>query len=124
MLRRRLVVGANVRKRTDRRDRGTHDARTMKFPPTTEATCPLCLTQMDRVHRHFADRCLSLFVPVARYRCAAAGCSWEGLFAPSLSRTQTRTSTRGPQAESYRPRSVLEPSRGAPRPNTERRAAR
>lgn len=79
---------------------------------------------MDRVHRHFTDRCLSLFVPVARYRCAQAGCGWEGLFAPSLARTRTRTSERGHDSGSYRPRMVLEPSLAAPHPNTAHRAAR
>ena len=69
---------------------------------------------MHRVHRHFTDRCLNLFVPVARYRCAQAACGWEGLFAPSLTSTLTPAPTRSHSADSYLPRRVLDASRAAP----------
>jgi len=31
-----------------------------------------------RIHRRPIDRLIGLFRPIARYRCASAGCGWEG----------------------------------------------
>jgi hypothetical protein len=41
-------------------------------------SCPCCHGPVYRVPRRFVDRCLSLFMPVHRYRCGEMGCSWEG----------------------------------------------
>lgn len=40
--------------------------------------CPSCGAPVQRVHRHVADRALSVFRTVHRYRCVAASCGWEG----------------------------------------------
>jgi len=40
--------------------------------------CPRCGSPLIRVRRHFADRLLSLFRPVRRYRCHKPACLWEG----------------------------------------------
>jgi len=39
--------------------------------------CPICGSQLDRVHCHTADRFIGLFVPVRRYRCHNSTCGWE-----------------------------------------------
>jgi hypothetical protein len=41
--------------------------------------CPCCGVQATRVERRWADLLLSLAVPVRRYRCTVARCSWQGL---------------------------------------------
>lgn len=43
-----------------------------------EHTCPRCHGMVYRVHRRFLDRCLSVALPVHRYRCGEMGCDWEG----------------------------------------------
>jgi len=63
--------------------------------PTGRA-CPRCHRRTDRIARRWFDRCLGLFMPVLRYRCASAGCGWEGL----LLRHRRRRMT----AAAYRPR--------------------
>lgn len=40
--------------------------------------CPRCNGSLMRVRRHFADRMVSLFSPVRRYRCDSFACRWEG----------------------------------------------
>lgn len=47
--------------------------------PPRARVCPRCGRAIGRVPRHFADRLLSLFVPVLRYRCEAPMYGWEGL---------------------------------------------
>jgi hypothetical protein len=64
-----------------------------------------------RVRRSFADRCLSLLVPLVRYRCAAVYCGWEG-----LGRRGEVDSSRLHRAGGYLPNQVLEPSRSAAPP--------
>jgi len=41
--------------------------------------CPLCAGELERVHRHLADRMLGAFRAVHRYRCVSASCTWEGI---------------------------------------------
>ncbi len=41
--------------------------------------CPRCKGLVYRIHRRFADRVLSMFVLVHRYRCSSWACGWEGL---------------------------------------------
>jgi hypothetical protein len=41
--------------------------------------CPQCNGEIHRVHRHAADRLISLYVPVQRFRCANDQCRWHGL---------------------------------------------
>jgi ribosomal protein L32 len=41
--------------------------------------CPRCGGELHRIHRHTADRLLSLYVPVRRYQCKNDGCRWQGL---------------------------------------------
>ena len=40
--------------------------------------CPSCGAPVLRVHRHAADRALSLLRTVHRYRCTSTACGWEG----------------------------------------------
>ncbi len=48
--------------------------------PAHERVCPHCNGPVDRVHRRFVDRLISLVKPVHRYRCRSKGwgCDWEG----------------------------------------------
>lgn len=41
--------------------------------------CPRCGGKLHRVHRRFFDRLVSVYVPVARYRCQDHNCRWNGL---------------------------------------------
>lgn len=63
---------------------------------------------MQRIQRTFADRCVSLLVPLARYRCSAFLCGWEGLVRRGAPGTES-----GLRRGSYLPSQVLEPSRRA-----------
>jgi hypothetical protein len=47
------------------------------YPPN-KPVCPRCKRSVYRVHRHFLDHMVNLFVPVWRFRCSAADCDWEG----------------------------------------------
>jgi hypothetical protein len=49
------------------------------MPRFTALRCPRCGSEMYRVHRHWHDRVLDLFVPVRRYRCKNQDCTWRGL---------------------------------------------
>jgi hypothetical protein len=80
----------------------------MKAHPPARLRCPHCQAAVLRIRRNFADRCLSLFVPMVRYRCAAFQCGWEGL----VRRSTPGTGGWGHGA-SYLPSQVLEPSRWA-----------
>lgn len=48
-------------------------------------SCPNCGGTTVRVARRFLDRLLSVVMPVGRYRCSAAPCSWEGVLQPRRS---------------------------------------
>jgi len=41
--------------------------------------CPVCGGYLRRTHRQFLDRVISVFVPMARYRCSNQDCRWSGL---------------------------------------------
>lgn len=43
-----------------------------------ERVCPVCAAPVMRIRRRVADRLLSLFVLVHRYRCLGFSCGWEG----------------------------------------------
>jgi hypothetical protein len=66
----------------------------------TGRSCPRCQRRTDRVARRWYDRILSLFMPVVRYRCASAGCGWEGLL---MRRHRVRLRAGRPADSSYRP---------------------
>ena len=53
--------------------------------------CPECGQRVTRVHRHFADRWVALFLRVHRYRCSNPVCGWEGI----VSRPATPVATYG-----------------------------
>ncbi|WP_201492157.1 hypothetical protein [Rubrivivax sp. A210] len=82
----------------------------MNAPATTHKplVCPLCQAAVQRVPRRPADRLLSLFHPVWRFRCAAPACGWEDRV-----RRDAEGSTRGRLGSYYSDRPVLEASRGA-----------
>jgi len=72
--------------------------------------CPDCGGKLQRVARSFLDRLLGLVVASRRYRCTHAACGWGGLL-------QGRVRRHGAY-HSYQP---LEPSRGAPDMQSQRR---
>jgi hypothetical protein len=79
-------------------------------------SCPRCQRRTDRVARRWFERVLSLFMPVARYRCASPACGWEGLLMRRHHQRRHSTHPRG----NDRPQR-LEPARlhlgaRAPRP--------
>ncbi len=41
--------------------------------------CPYCGGPVERIRRRPADRLLSFFYPVRRYRCFNLACRWEGI---------------------------------------------
>jgi hypothetical protein len=45
----------------------------------TEPNCPRCGGKLHRIHRRLRDRALNVYVPVRRYRCSQADCTWRGL---------------------------------------------
>jgi hypothetical protein len=53
--------------------------RLMTMPRFTTRKCPRCGGDLQRIHRHRADRVLDLYVPVRRYRCKDGDCDWRGL---------------------------------------------
>jgi hypothetical protein len=70
--------------------RGVVDAVNASFPVVTRGhhhaaqwsshgrSCPRCHGPVYRVPRRFVDLCVSLLMPVRRYRCGEMGCAWEG----------------------------------------------
>ncbi|MGC8782524.1 MAG: hypothetical protein ACP5UQ_16820 [Anaerolineae bacterium] len=54
-------------------------------PALTDLHCPRCGGNIHRVHRHMADRLISIIVPVRRYHCTNRECGWSGI------RVSTRT---------------------------------
>jgi len=40
--------------------------------------CPVCGRRLEKIHRRTIDRFISVFAPVNRFQCQAAGCHWEG----------------------------------------------
>lgn len=56
-----------------------HAGRPGHAPPAAAAPrCARCHGAVYRVQRRLADRILSYFVSVQRYRCHSFGCGWEG----------------------------------------------
>lgn len=53
--------------------------RALSHPRWTVIQCPKCGSELHRIHRHTADRLLSLVVPVRRYQCKNHDCRWRGL---------------------------------------------
>jgi len=53
--------------------------RLMTLPRYTTLRCPRCGSEVHRVHRHWHDRLLDLYVPVRRYQCEDPDCRWRGL---------------------------------------------
>ena len=45
----------------------------------TTRLCPVCGSELHRVHRRTLDRVLNLLVPVRRYQCDNRECRWLGL---------------------------------------------
>jgi predicted RNA-binding Zn-ribbon protein involved in translation (DUF1610 family) len=53
--------------------------RLVRSPRFTVHKCPRCGNDLGRIHRRITDRVLSLYLPVARYRCKNRDCWWQGL---------------------------------------------
>ena len=53
--------------------------RFMTQPRYTMLRCPRCGSEVHRIHRHWHDRLLDLYIPVRRYQCEAPDCRWRGL---------------------------------------------
>jgi hypothetical protein len=68
--------------------------RLLQNPALTLLRCPSCSGNIHRVHRHAADRLISLYVPVQRYRCANDQCRWHGRRV-GAGRGSGRSSSRG-----------------------------
>lgn len=52
--------------------------RLQNSPQYTELKCPLCGSDIHRIHRTTADHLISMIVPVRRYRCGNRDCGWRG----------------------------------------------
>jgi len=53
--------------------------RVISSPRYTTVACPRCGGEVHRIHRHWYDRLLNLYIPVRRYQCKNDGCRWRGL---------------------------------------------
>jgi hypothetical protein len=53
--------------------------RLMHMARLTTKKCPLCHSNLQRIHRRWYDRLLNPYLPVRRYRCHSPDCSWSGL---------------------------------------------
>jgi hypothetical protein len=53
--------------------------RLLTTPRIAGRDCPHCGGVLIRIHRRPIDRLMSLYVPVARYRCRNHECGWQGL---------------------------------------------
>ena len=53
--------------------------RLMTQPRFTTLKCPRCGSEVHRIHRHWHDHLLDLYVPVRRYQCKDPACRWRGL---------------------------------------------
>jgi hypothetical protein len=53
--------------------------RLMTQPRFAGAKCPRCGSDLRRIRRRWRDRVVNLYVPVRRYQCRAAECTWHGL---------------------------------------------
>jgi hypothetical protein len=69
--------------------------RLLHHPVLTLLRCPRCNGPIHRIHRHAADRLISLYVPVRRYSCANNQCRWHGLRV-GAGHGASRASTRRP----------------------------
>ncbi len=45
----------------------------------TALQCPVCGSELHRIHRTWLDRVINLYVPVRRYQCRDHHCRWRGL---------------------------------------------
>lgn len=60
--------------------------------PRPAYRCKVCKGPVYRVHRHFLDRLINVFVRVRRFRCTEPGCVWEGRLAKvRIPERKTRT---------------------------------
>ena len=50
----------------------------VRDPRSTAVACPECNSHAFRIPRRFADRVLSVVLPVRRYQCESHECRWEG----------------------------------------------
>jgi hypothetical protein len=66
--------------------------------PSTRG-CPVCAGAAVRTSRSWADRVLSLWMPVKRYRCAAPQCGWEGLLMPRFRRRTSKRAAASPSTD-------------------------
>ena len=41
--------------------------------------CPVCGSDVVRIHRNRMDHLISAFVPVRRFQCRSERCGWQGL---------------------------------------------
>ena len=73
-----------------------------------ERVCPVCAAPVMRIHRRAADRLLSLFVLVHRYRCLGFSCGWEGTLreqgcaATTITRATRVVSSPEPRLQAWR----------------------
>jgi len=75
--------------------------RAMRNPSLTQLRCPWCGGSIHRVHRHWIDHLISLYIPVRRYRCTNNQCRWHGRrVGTSHGSTQTTPVSQRPRAGS------------------------
>jgi len=91
---------------------GTLGARMEPSARNNSIECPWCGgSSLERVHRRFVDRLISLAWPQHRYRCHSLGCEWQG-----------NRSAKGLQSPGVMPQQPARPDRptvskeSAPRP--------
>lgn len=66
----------------------------------TAKTCPVCSSDLHRVHRHWGDRVISrLIAPAHRYVCKNGSCGWSGLRYDSGRRKPASSHTKMPESQ-------------------------
>ena len=68
-----LIVAALIAVLWRIRWRLTHDQR------FTSDTCPVCGSELHRIHRTRLDRIVNVFAPARRHQCKNPECDWSGL---------------------------------------------
>ncbi len=78
--------------------------------------CPHCKGLVYRIPRRFADKILSIFLLVHRYRCRSWPCGWEGLLLATEDSRPEESRKRVYDGRSH----ALEPSRMSPSMSSEK----
>lgn len=74
--------------------------RIQRSPSLTSKVCPVCSSELHRVHRHWGDKVIStLIAPAHRYVCKNKACGWSGLRFDSGKRKPASSHSKAPESQ-------------------------